>query len=475
MSHNEDDAGGAAAADAAPVPAAVLKPSTYVPMGALRGGECADLLALVAAVTRPLEDAVADFRTRVAPERRLRFGSAVSFVLEDKMMLQPAERLIAFAILHQGYSSQLANPFVPLLINAACDETSEKAERVFLQLLLSSTNGDSNEVLKQSAVDYLNGSDCASQVLLPREQLEKQCSRDAASSLQSSFRDATVRSAIPDPDVFQSCGSSAEMSRIKPNRDNMIASLLQQTSLKGLTPQWIRPPPPRLEILEGELQWLNLDNNHELLWDGSMCADTSRGAVIRELVEKACKGPLAPSQQEIGKSVIGLGTQNMGAMFGNMEYKTIVLDLGMDWKLVYHCGMTPQKLPDLVEHNPCIAVEVLSKLINSPDMDAYFDVLVHMEMSLHSMEVVNRLTTAVVLPPGFIHDYISNCIRSCEDIKDKYMQNRLVRLVCVFLQSLIRNKIINVQDLFVEVQAFCIAFSRIREAAGLFRLLKSLE
>uniref|UniRef100_A0A0E0MKJ9 CCR4-NOT transcription complex subunit 11 n=1 Tax=Oryza punctata TaxID=4537 RepID=A0A0E0MKJ9_ORYPU len=385
-----------------PTPAtATATMSALAPAPKLQPDERSNLLSLLAAASRPLADVVADFLARFPLERRLRVGAALGFLLEDKKMLHPTGRLIAFAILHQSYSSEPANPYVPLLLNAACDETSEKSERAFVQLLLTSASGNNNiEVLKQSAVDYINGSDSASQALLPREQLEKLFSSNSVQSQPqtSSYSAGTVRCAIPDPDVPQSCVNSSEPSISLPgtkpksasdDRDFALAGLLQEKSWGRLGPQWIRPTPPRLH-----LQWLNPDNNHELLWDYSMCADTSRGAAIRDLIARALKGPLAPSQQE---------------------------------------------------------------------------------MSLHSMEVVNRLTTAVELPTEFVHEYISNCIQSCQNVKDKYMQNRLVRLVCVFLQSLIRNKIINVQDLFIEVQAFCIEFSRIREAAGLFRLLKSLE
>ncbi|KAL2927705.1 CCR4-NOT transcription complex subunit 11 [Bienertia sinuspersici] len=255
------------------------------------------------------------------------------------------------------------------MLQAASDEEGAKYERALILQLLgcSAGNGNNKELvrfLKQSASDYIKGFDSSSVV---------------SSKLYPSIRmcllivDATSDEYDFLPVFDLQPGAKPKIG--SGNRDETVTGLLQNLSLEGLEPKWIRPLPPGFLFKMG-----------------------SRGAAVRDLIAKALKGPLAPAQQE-----------------------QVLVELANDPKLVYHCGLTPRKLPELVENNPLIAVEVLIKLMNSPEIlsafSNYFTVLVNMDMSLHSMEVVNRLTTAVDLPTEFVHMYITNCISSCENIK----------------------------------------------------------
>ncbi|GJJ74537.1 hypothetical protein EMPS_06895 [Entomortierella parvispora] len=105
-------------------------------------------------------------------------------------------------------------------------------------------------------------------------------------------------------------------------------------------------------------------------------------------------------------------------------------------------------------------------------VDVYLDTMIHTKrLTLHSLEVVNRLTTATTVSPRFLHGYIENAVRCCELVEDKVGQARVVRMLCVFLQSLLRNNVITIPGYFHALQNFCIQFSRVKEVAALFQTL----
>jgi len=372
-------------------------------------------------------------------------------LLEDNLLGKIGHRMAAFYILYELYKTEplASNPFLPIFVDTLFQSEIEPAERNFIIQLLGSPP---KELSKKSPKELLD----KVFPLLPMPDLNsfKKLYLERQ-PMKSSLRACGISPVIFD---FQSEESVYSLSKedIKQNDesyDKLIEEISEDFNLYSFEPQFIRPCPPLFESKEEEdVIWLVPEEEPRVAWDPTMGIESDKSSEIRDLMTKAFKGPLQPDQ-----------------------LKQVLKELETNPKAVYHCGLTPKKLPDLVENNPLIAIEALLKLMSSSQITEYFSVLVNMDMSLHSMEVVNRLTTAVELPVEFIHLYITNCIQSCQNIKDKYMQNRLVRLVCVFLQSLIRNKIINVKDLFLEVQAFCIEFSKIREAAGLFRLLKTLE
>lgn len=398
---------------------------------------------------KPFESIATSFYRSFPKSEQFKVGCVICMLLQDRMLTQ-TQRLVGFYLLYDIYRNETSlptTPFVPMVLESV-EQTGDAVERKFLLQFLTSPP---KELPKQSVRDFLASYDPTEVLTIPDLDAFRRMHQEGAPQVQASAA-MGVRPSVMD--VSDEASWSLHAFGDTEGSESSDAPLdPDELTLLSLEPSWTRALPPLLEPSVDEVFWLHPPHLQcEPMWDYTMCADTSLGSEVRELIAKAVKAPLPVSQQQI--------------IFSGLE---------QDAKLVYHCGLTPRKLPDLVENNPAIAIEVLLRLMSSSQITGYFSVLVNMEMSLHSMEVVNRLTTAVDLPTEFVHLYISNCISSCENIKDKYMQNRLVRLVCVFLQSLIRHKIINVQDLFIEVQAFCIEFSRIREAASLFRLLKTLE
>ncbi|KAL4156639.1 hypothetical protein PRNP1_005668 [Phytophthora ramorum] len=445
--------------------------------------ELRPLLAILNEDDKPLEQVASMFLHTFTKNDHFKVGCTICILLQDNL-LTSSQRIVGFSILSDLYRNEgtTTNPFLPVFLDAL-EKGSDLCEKKLIVHLLtatSATRDSSKKAAKQLMAEFR--ANPSQPVQFDVEAMRNSYLERTPSVPQ--FRAAGIRNVVTDTefDLQEHVNNGANL-QVPPNEVSSLnlpcfealsleeMSLLSDAeassstaaasssstasaagssagslSLLSFEPTFMRLPPPILEPDMTELIWLNPDYCPTLLWD------STHGIALRELMLRAFQKPLVPSLQQ-----------------------KVLAELEADPKLVYHCSLTPQRLPDLVENNPMLAIDCLLKLMSSNQITEYLSALVNMDMSLHSMEVVNRLTTAVDLPTEFIHLYISNCISSCENIKDKYMQNRLVRLVCVFLQSLIRNKIINVQDLIIEVQAFCIEFSRIREAAGLFRLLKTLE
>lgn len=132
-----------------------------------------------------------------------------------------------------------------------------------------------------------------------------------------------------------------------------------------LAPTFMSIPPPLLPV-DDELVWFDLTNPawHRPIYDASI---SNISAEAKRLVALVFNEPL------------------------NIQDRQVLLaELEKDAQMVNHIGLTPTKLPRLVENNPLVAIEILLKLMHSSHITEYLNVLVNMDMSLYSMEVVNR-------------------------------------------------------------------------------------
>lgn len=198
-------------------------------------------------------------------------------------------------------------------------------------------------------------------------------------------------------------GGEAAAPRQTKLTDEQMAKLksFRSPRVNKFAPMFPRPAPPSLEVDGSELVFLApYEPRRASAADGGDGDD----GTLRRLLSRAFAAPLAPAAQQA----------------------TLDAVLSVDVALVHHV-LTPAQLPELVEQNPMIAIECLLKLMPCPELPEYLSALVNMDMcflrqrlsvgplrvgplatarrcrSLHSMEVVNRLTTdeSATLPKEF--------------------------------------------------------------------------
>lgn len=362
------------------------------------------------------------------------------------------------------------SPFFPLLVQHTL---------ALLQQCMSGKGGSLSESeqvclldLVESLIPAILGTDVCNalnDILKNDKPITDQMVRQVGEKLEQVMTTANNDDSYVSPLVMaESEGEQRELKRLlEKGALETVAQSQLVAPLSSVTPQFGRPLPPPLlplqgyddsdaqqqedpewmEYLQSELIWLTPTNLRLMLLpedgDGDAAFEIYQH-VLSLLSTQAFETPLSPDAQRKVLNALSSSAK---------DDETAEESAAM--QLIKECGLTPQNLAKLVEHNPLVANECLLRILcTSPDpvKNEYLSALVGMDMSLQSMEVVNRLATYVpkaanaepILHPEYIHLYISNCIASCENIQDRHAQNRLVRLVCVFLQSLIRNQIVNV-------------------------------
>ena len=134
--------------------------------------------------------------------------------------------------------------------------------------------------------------------------------------------------------------------------------------------------------------------------------------------------------------------------------------------------MCPSKLHDLVTHNPVIAQELLIYLTNTKEISKYYDELNQMKLSIALLEVFNCVQSHVDFPTEFTLLFVKNCMEQCSNSatgSKSVHKNRQVRIVIVFLQSILKQRVVEFEQISSSIRSFCLEHAQSKEANEFLR------
>eukprot|EP01026_Neomeris_dumetosa_P077563 TRINITY_DN83762_c0_g1_i5.p1 TRINITY_DN83762_c0_g1~~TRINITY_DN83762_c0_g1_i5.p1 ORF type:complete len:452 (-),score=40.47 TRINITY_DN83762_c0_g1_i5:255-1610(-) len=415
---------------------------------------------------RTLKQTYTAFVDAVQLLRRFRFCHALAFLIKDKHLLKTTQRIAALALIYHGSKPLVdvgsLHPFSSYLIHIVGDEERDLVERVLANSILQGNVDE--QIFEQSPEAYVSSNSLQSPDSLPsRMDLENKYIDNTSQSINlSCFRLSSKDPIVFDTDShflalpeFSSTHNSSPTPTptISPSSQmlsNQSRHTFEPNSLHSATPMTqIRPhndiSPPDIPLTDSLL------NDSDIL-------NENVESEYEQLVTQACESTLN-------------ATQLKRAQFLLQAHPSLAVRHRLKSDVFGKC----------LESNRDFVESVLKSAIRSADsfgsgmFSEYLDLLVRVNASLNSLEVVGRLALEDGLPQEFLQTYFSHVINECLQLKDEGLQNRRVKLVCVMFLNLIKKQVMVMesnQELCVELMNFCVQFSNVNEATALFRVLR---
>uniref|UniRef100_F1KYV8 CCR4-NOT transcription complex subunit 11 n=1 Tax=Ascaris suum TaxID=6253 RepID=F1KYV8_ASCSU len=210
------------------------------------------------------------------------------------------------------------------------------------------------------------------------------------------------------------------------------------------------------------------DTNKSTIEDTSFTSESLSVSSSVTEKDKDKKPPLTHAE------AVELMKKSLVSVIARTEAQRLSEAIAADGSIAEVVDIPISQYPKFIDDNPIVAAAVIVWRVNknASELEGFFDLLLSMNLSVQGMEVVNKLCTQIAFPQDYLNAYILMCVQRCEDpSQSTFAQCRQVRMVCVFLSSLIRNGNWDVHPLSVELQSFVLKFNHVREAVSLYQAI----
>jgi hypothetical protein len=136
--------------------------------------------------------------------------------------------------------------------------------------------------------------------------------------------------------------------------------------------------------------------------------------------------------------------------------------------------LTSLTLPDLVQRNKTLAINLLRTLVDLPCFPSLLASLYTGTITSEAIEVLSELMISVPLPCEFVSTFISAHIAHVKDIRTEPKLKLFVKKLALFIERLVRDRLIPT-EMREEVLEFANDYSRVKEASALYRLVCDTE